>query len=177
MPFPIYSKKKFRGSFDWAQATSRIYFASNIVLTGHKCSQVWLVTFWCRLTSWMLLQCYTSHYTVHYVFHLITIYPGILSFKHPSAAQMLRDVGAVDFLSQLSSNVEPRLQAVISGTLDQLFQLPDLVPSKTIVYSHGPCSTPTGVASQVFFYVQMTKSWIYFTHIFDQKFAVCVMLF
>ncbi|XP_040921403.1 rotatin isoform X2 [Toxotes jaculatrix] len=61
--------------------------------------------------------------------------------KHPSAAQMLRDVGAVDFLTQLSPNVEPRLRAVISGTLDQLFQLPDLLPSKTIVYSHGPHNT------------------------------------
>uniref|UniRef100_A0A8D3DHX9 Rotatin n=1 Tax=Scophthalmus maximus TaxID=52904 RepID=A0A8D3DHX9_SCOMX len=48
--------------------------------------------------------------------------------KHPSAAQMLRDVGAVDFLTQLAPNVEPRLRAVISGTLDQLFQLPDLLP-------------------------------------------------
>lgn len=60
---------------------------------------------------------------------------------------MLRDVGAVDFLTQLSPNVEPRLRAVISGTLDQLFQLPDLLPSKIIVYSHGPRSTAsTGVA-------------------------------
>uniref|UniRef100_A0A667ZIX4 Rotatin n=1 Tax=Myripristis murdjan TaxID=586833 RepID=A0A667ZIX4_9TELE len=46
--------------------------------------------------------------------------------KHPSAAQMLRDVGAVEFLTQLSPNVEPRLRAVIDGTLDQLFQLPEL---------------------------------------------------
>ncbi|XP_018529520.1 LOW QUALITY PROTEIN: rotatin [Lates calcarifer] len=61
--------------------------------------------------------------------------------KHPSAAQMLRDVGAVDFLTQLSPNVEPRLRAVISGTLDQLFQLPDLLPSHTTVYSHGPRNT------------------------------------
>ncbi|XP_060949825.1 rotatin [Limanda limanda] len=58
--------------------------------------------------------------------------------KHPSAAQMLRDVGAVDFLTQLSPNVEPRLRAVISGALDQLFHLPELLPSKTMVYSHGP---------------------------------------
>uniref|UniRef100_A0A3Q1GHK3 Rotatin n=1 Tax=Acanthochromis polyacanthus TaxID=80966 RepID=A0A3Q1GHK3_9TELE len=49
--------------------------------------------------------------------------------KHPSAAQMLRDVGAVDFLTQLSPNVEPRLRAVIDGTLDQLFQLPELLPT------------------------------------------------
>uniref|UniRef100_A0A8C2ZKS9 Rotatin n=1 Tax=Cyclopterus lumpus TaxID=8103 RepID=A0A8C2ZKS9_CYCLU len=53
--------------------------------------------------------------------------------QHPSAAQMLRDVRAVDFLTQLSPNVEPRLRAVIDGTLDQLFQLPELVPPPTVV--------------------------------------------
>ncbi|KAM9839415.1 rotatin [Aulostomus maculatus] len=57
--------------------------------------------------------------------------------KHPSAAQMLRDVGAVDFLTQMSPNVEARLRAVIDTTLDQLFQLPELLPSHTTVYSHG----------------------------------------
>ncbi|KAM3593832.1 uncharacterized protein V6R79_022713 [Siganus canaliculatus] len=61
--------------------------------------------------------------------------------KHPSAAQMLRDVGAVDFLTQLSPNVEPRLRAVIDGTLDQLFQLPELLPSHKMVYSHGTRAT------------------------------------
>uniref|UniRef100_A0A665VL78 Rotatin n=1 Tax=Echeneis naucrates TaxID=173247 RepID=A0A665VL78_ECHNA len=69
--------------------------------------------------------------------------------KHPSAAQMLRDVGAVDFLTQLSPNVEPRLQAVISGTLDQLFQLPELLPCKTIVYSRGPLDTAPTVHESV----------------------------
>ncbi|XP_069007751.1 rotatin [Embiotoca jacksoni] len=65
---------------------------------------------------------------------------GLLSTlsKHPSAAQMLRDVGAVDFLIQLSPNMEPRLRAVIDGTLDQLFQLPELLPRQTVVSSHGP---------------------------------------
>ncbi|XP_077365448.1 rotatin isoform X2 [Festucalex cinctus] len=57
--------------------------------------------------------------------------------KHPSAAQMLRDVEAEDFLSQLSANVEPRLRAVIDATLDQLFQLPELIPCHTTVYTHG----------------------------------------
>lgn len=76
-----------------------------------------------------------------------------MSPKHPSAAQMLRDVGAVDFLTQLAPNVEPRLRAVIDGTLDQLFQLPDLLPSHKMFYSHGQRDTaPTGVATykQVF---------------------------
>ncbi|XP_042366374.1 rotatin [Plectropomus leopardus] len=66
--------------------------------------------------------------------------------KHPSAAQMLRDVGAVDFLTQLSPNVEPRLRAVIDGTLDQLFQLPELLPSHVMVYAHGQHATaPTAL--------------------------------
>ncbi|XP_038123277.1 rotatin isoform X2 [Cyprinodon tularosa] len=69
--------------------------------------------------------------------------------KHPSSAQMLRDVGAVDFLSQLSSTVEPRLRAVIDGTLDQLFQLHELLPSHSAVYSHGSCSTTTTASTIV----------------------------
>lgn len=70
--------------------------------------------------------------------------------KHPSAAQMLRDVGAVDFLTQLSPNVEPRLRAVIDGILDQLFQLPELLPCHAMVYSHGQqrSTSPTGAAKQ-----------------------------
>ncbi|XP_068160422.1 rotatin isoform X2 [Antennarius striatus] len=64
--------------------------------------------------------------------------------KHPSAAQMLRDVEAVDFLTQLSPNVEPRLRAVIDGTLDQLFRLPELLPSHAMLSSHEErSSTPT----------------------------------
>ncbi|KAI1889059.1 hypothetical protein AGOR_G00175160 [Albula goreensis] len=47
--------------------------------------------------------------------------------KHPTAAQMLRDVGAVEFLTQLSPNLEPQLQAVVNGIVDQLFQLPELL--------------------------------------------------
>uniref|UniRef100_A0A3B3TSL5 Rotatin N-terminal domain-containing protein n=1 Tax=Poecilia latipinna TaxID=48699 RepID=A0A3B3TSL5_9TELE len=65
-----------------------------------------------------------------------------LAKVHNAVSQMLRDVGAVDFLSQLSPTIEPKLRAVIDGTLDQLFQLPELVPSHSAVYSHGPC-TPT----------------------------------
>ncbi|XP_056289869.1 rotatin isoform X3 [Pseudoliparis swirei] len=61
--------------------------------------------------------------------------------QHPSAAQMLRDVGAVDFLTQLSPNVEPRLRAVIDGTLDQLFHLPELVPHHIMAYTQGQRST------------------------------------
>ncbi|KAG7267026.1 hypothetical protein CRUP_032122 [Coryphaenoides rupestris] len=62
--------------------------------------------------------------------------------EHPSAAQMLRDVGAVEFLTQLSPNVEPRLRAVIDGTLDQLFQLPEILPSYTPVPPPPPPPPP-----------------------------------
>ncbi|KAJ3611170.1 hypothetical protein NHX12_021186, partial [Muraenolepis orangiensis] len=70
---------------------------------------------------------------------------------HPSAAQMLRDVGAVEFLTQLSPNVEPRLRAVIDGTLDQLFMLPDPLPSYTAVPSsaHGhAAATPPALPEE-----------------------------
>uniref|UniRef100_A0A4W5JS60 Rotatin n=1 Tax=Hucho hucho TaxID=62062 RepID=A0A4W5JS60_9TELE len=56
--------------------------------------------------------------------------------KHPTAAQMLRDVGAVEFLTQLSPNVEPRLQAIIDGIFDLLFQLPELLPACPNIYSN-----------------------------------------
>uniref|UniRef100_A0A673W0I3 Rotatin n=1 Tax=Salmo trutta TaxID=8032 RepID=A0A673W0I3_SALTR len=56
--------------------------------------------------------------------------------KHPTAAQMLRDVGAVEFLTQLSPNVEPRLRAIIDGIFDLLFQLPELLPACPTIYSN-----------------------------------------
>ncbi|KAM9337415.1 rotatin [Symphorus nematophorus] len=93
--------------------------------------------------------------------------------KHPSAAQMLRDVGAVDFLTQLSPNVEPRLRAVIDGTLDQLFQLPELLPSHAMVYSHG--QQPTVIPPEEHFpemgYFHKSKP--SHTDVPPQKIAVC----
>ncbi|XP_049604680.1 rotatin [Syngnathus scovelli] len=69
--------------------------------------------------------------------------------KHPSAAQMLRDVEAEDFLSQLSANVEPRLRAVIDATLDQLFQQPQLIPCRNAVDTHELLNTPPTVHEDV----------------------------
>ncbi|XP_062376734.1 rotatin isoform X2 [Sardina pilchardus] len=46
--------------------------------------------------------------------------------KHSTAAHMLVDVGAVEFLTQLSPNVEKELQAIIDSIIDQLFQLPTI---------------------------------------------------
>lgn len=45
-------------------------------------------------------------------------------FQYPPAVQHLVDLGAVEFLSKLRSNVEPNLQAEIDGILDGLFILP-----------------------------------------------------
>ncbi|XP_053343881.1 rotatin [Clarias gariepinus] len=42
---------------------------------------------------------------------------------HPTGAHMLRDVGAVDFLTQLSSNIDPQLRGITETILDQLFHL------------------------------------------------------
>ncbi|XP_046689537.1 rotatin isoform X1 [Silurus meridionalis] len=42
---------------------------------------------------------------------------------HPTGAHMLRDVGGVDFLTQLSSNVDPELRTLTETILDQLFHL------------------------------------------------------
>lgn len=39
---------------------------------------------------------------------------------------MLMDVGAVEFLTQLSPSVEEELQAIIDSIIDQLFHLPEL---------------------------------------------------
>ncbi|XP_004461573.1 rotatin [Dasypus novemcinctus] len=49
--------------------------------------------------------------------------------KYPPAVQHLVDLGAVEFLSKLRSNVEPDLQAAIDGILDGLFILPSEVPA------------------------------------------------
>uniref|UniRef100_H2LUM2 Rotatin n=1 Tax=Oryzias latipes TaxID=8090 RepID=H2LUM2_ORYLA len=81
-----------------------------------------------------------------------------LSSKHPSAAQMLRDVGAVDFLTSLSPNLEPRLRTVIDGTLDQLFQLPELLPSHSAVYSHGLFYTGTRALYSLSFFCAVNES-------------------
>ncbi|XP_077480741.1 rotatin-like [Stigmatopora argus] len=58
--------------------------------------------------------------------------------KHPSAAQMLRDVDAEDILLQLSTSVQPSLRPIIDETLDQLFQLPELIPCPTSLYMRKP---------------------------------------
>ncbi|GAB5579569.1 rotatin isoform X2 [Prionailurus iriomotensis] len=49
--------------------------------------------------------------------------------KYPPAVKHLVDLGAVEFLSKLRSNVEPNLQGEIDGILDGLFILPSDDPA------------------------------------------------
>ncbi|XP_069047677.1 rotatin [Lepisosteus oculatus] len=57
--------------------------------------------------------------------------------KHPTAAQLLREVGAVEFLSQLRPSVAPELQPSVDGILDRLFQLPELPPDCPQAFDQG----------------------------------------
>ncbi|XP_010219967.1 PREDICTED: rotatin-like, partial [Tinamus guttatus] len=67
-------------------------------------------------------------------FPVVPMKEEILNFmnnliKHPSAAQQMIGIGAVEFFSQLRPNVEPNLQAIIDGIVDGLFLLPSGIPS------------------------------------------------
>uniref|UniRef100_H0XCE5 Rotatin n=1 Tax=Otolemur garnettii TaxID=30611 RepID=H0XCE5_OTOGA len=65
--------------------------------------------------------------------------------KYPPAVQHLVDLGAVEFLSKLRSNVEPSLQAEIDGILDGLFILPSEVPA---LYSASYQTNQTELSKQ-----------------------------
>ncbi|NXP37587.1 RTTN protein, partial [Leiothrix lutea] len=52
---------------------------------------------------------------------------------HPLAAQKMIGIGAVEFFSQLRSDVDPNLQAIIDGIVDRLFFLPSELPSGSSV--------------------------------------------
>ncbi|XP_059501989.1 rotatin isoform X2 [Stegostoma tigrinum] len=59
--------------------------------------------------------------------------------KHSSVAQLFREIGALEFLAQLRSNVEPKLQACIDEVMDDLFKLPDtIVDVPPIAYQSQP---------------------------------------
>ncbi|MGH0180930.1 UNVERIFIED_CONTAM: hypothetical protein FKN15_008410 [Acipenser sinensis] len=63
--------------------------------------------------------------------------------KHPSATQLLGEVGAVEFLTQLRPIVEPKRQATIDGILDGLFQLPEIPPDFPAISFHGKSAVLT----------------------------------
>ncbi|XP_069476880.1 rotatin [Ambystoma mexicanum] len=58
--------------------------------------------------------------------------------KHPSAAQCLVEIGAVEFFSQFRSNVEPDLQTAVDGILDGLFVLNPQDLSEYLTVSQEP---------------------------------------
>ncbi|XP_048451707.1 rotatin [Rhincodon typus] len=59
--------------------------------------------------------------------------------KHSSVARLFREIGALEFLAQLRSNVEPKLQACIDEVMDDLFKLPDtIVDVPPIAYQSQP---------------------------------------
>lgn len=62
--------------------------------------------------------------------------------KHPTGAQMLREVGAVEFLTQLSPNVDPHLRTSVDSIFDQLFHLPEVLPSCPPTTIYQPHSVP-----------------------------------
>ncbi|KFV73010.1 Rotatin, partial [Struthio camelus australis] len=67
-------------------------------------------------------------------FPVVPLKEEVLNFmnnliKHPSAAQQMIGIGAVEFFSQLRPNVEPNLQTIIDGIVDGLFLLPSGIPS------------------------------------------------
>ncbi|XP_048832883.1 rotatin isoform X2 [Brienomyrus brachyistius] len=61
--------------------------------------------------------------------------------EHPSAAQMLQDAGAVEFLNQLSPKVEVPLQSVIDGILERFFRLPDAPPDSPAEHQQSASHT------------------------------------
>ncbi|NWU92825.1 RTTN protein, partial [Upupa epops] len=52
--------------------------------------------------------------------------------KHPPATQKMIGIGAVEFFSQLRPNVDPNLQAIIDGIVDELFFFPSELPSSSL---------------------------------------------
>ncbi|XP_039938510.1 rotatin isoform X4 [Hirundo rustica] len=71
-------------------------------------------------------------------FPVVPIKEEVLNFvnrliKHPLAAQKMIGIGAVEFFSQLRSDVDPNLQAIIDGIVDGLFFLPSELPSSSSV--------------------------------------------
>uniref|UniRef100_A0A4W3HEA2 Rotatin n=1 Tax=Callorhinchus milii TaxID=7868 RepID=A0A4W3HEA2_CALMI len=62
--------------------------------------------------------------------------------KHSSGGQHFREIGALEFLSQLRPNVEPKIQVCIDEIVDNLFKLPDTpVDTQAIAYQLHPQMT------------------------------------
>ena len=64
-------------------------------------------------------------YTLAKLVFLLDIFLFIY-LKHSAAAQILQDVGAIEFLSQLRSDVPKSLQPVIDQILENTMRLPEV---------------------------------------------------
>ncbi|NWT00695.1 RTTN protein, partial [Mionectes macconnelli] len=81
-------------------------------------------------------------------FPVVPIKEEVLNFvnsliKHPSAAQKMIGIGAVEFFSQLRPDVDPNLQAIIDGIVDGLFFLPSELPSSSLSVCYQAQSQPS----------------------------------
>ncbi|XP_072708916.1 rotatin isoform X3 [Ciconia boyciana] len=81
-------------------------------------------------------------------FPVIPMKEEVLNFvnnliKHPPAAQKMIGIGAVEFFSQLRSDVDPNLQAIIDGIVDGLFFLPSGLPSGSVSVCYQTLSQPS----------------------------------
>uniref|UniRef100_A0A669P9G5 Rotatin n=1 Tax=Phasianus colchicus TaxID=9054 RepID=A0A669P9G5_PHACC len=80
-------------------------------------------------------------------FPIVPMKEEVLNFvssliKHPPAAQKMIGIGAVEFFSQLRSDVDPNLQAIIDGIVDGLFLLPSEIPSSYLSGCYQTQSQP-----------------------------------
>ncbi|XP_042664772.1 rotatin isoform X3 [Centrocercus urophasianus] len=81
-------------------------------------------------------------------FPIVPMKEEVLNFvsrliKHPPAAQEMIGIGAVEFFSQLRSDVDPNLQAIIDGIVDGLFLLPSEIPSSYLSGCYQTQSQPS----------------------------------
>ncbi|NWW73828.1 RTTN protein, partial [Climacteris rufus] len=81
-------------------------------------------------------------------FPVVPIKEEVLNFvnsliKHPAAAQKMIGIGAVEFFSQLRTDVDPNLQAIIDGIVDGLFFLPSELPSSSLSVCYQAQSQPS----------------------------------
>ncbi|NXB38950.1 RTTN protein, partial [Eulacestoma nigropectus] len=81
-------------------------------------------------------------------FPVVPVKEEVLNFvnsliKHPPAAQKMIGIGAVEFFSQLRSDVDPNLQALIDGIVDGLFFLPSELPSSSLSVCYQAQAQPS----------------------------------
>ncbi|XP_072907804.1 rotatin [Hemitrygon akajei] len=71
--------------------------------------------------------------------------------KYSSVAQIFREIGALEFLAQLRTNVEPNMQVCIDEIMDDLLKLPDTIVDvdPTVVYQSQPSRSSDKVVSSV----------------------------